>query len=181
MTIEPMNLKPRLLRSLLKASDSRLVAGKSARVRNSLTMGFATDKAPYIGAEAAKFVLHGEEMPGVFHGRADLAAVANQPRVLEHLFDFGRVEASDLSGVEFGEGLAVVGALAEDGVPTKAGLGGFEGEKLEVLVVVVDWDAPLAVVIRDIVGFVEVEPRAALAGHISARYQENQTRLCTPG
>ena len=140
--------------------------------------GLAIDKAPDVSVEAAEFVLHGEEVPCVFYGRADLAAIANQPGVSEHLFDVDRAEAGDLSRVEFGEGLAVVGALAEDGVPTEAGLGGLEGEKLKVLAVIVDGDAPLAVVVRDVIGLVEIEPRAALESHISER--ENRTRLGAP-
>ena len=86
------------------------------------------------------------------------SAAASRPR---------RVEARDLRGVEAGEGLAVVLALAQDGVPAQAGLRGLQGQELEERAVVVDGDAPLVVMVGDVVGLREVDPRAALAavGH----------------
>jgi hypothetical protein len=110
--------------------------------------GGAVDKAPGVDVKRSELVLHGEKRTGVVDGGGDLEAVADDARIAEQGGPAAGVEPCHAGGVEVLVHLAVAIALAEDGLPTQAGLGALEDEELEQGAVVVDRHAPLEVVVR---------------------------------
>src|SRR6478735_5322168 len=89
---------------------------------------------------------------GVGDRRVHLAHVPDDPRVGHQPGAVGVVEGGDLLGVEPGEGGTEGGSLAQDGDPREAGLEGLEGEPLEEGRLAVDRDAPLVVVVGEVLG-----------------------------
>ena len=77
----------------------------------------------------------------------DLAAVADDPSVLEQALDFPLLEPCDGVGVELGEGGTEGLALAQDRQPREAGLEALEAESLVVAALVSHRPAPLVVVV----------------------------------
>ena len=102
---------------------------------------------PDVGVEGAEFPLDFEEASGVVDDGLDFASVADDPGVGQEALDVGVGVGGDFLGVEVGEGFAEVFPLVEDGLPGEAGLHAFEAEELELLLVVVEGDAPLVVVV----------------------------------
>src|SRR5690349_15654144 len=82
----------------------------------------ASDESPKIGIEGSEFFLHGEECGSVLNGRGDFQAVAYDSRVGEQLVQFILTVAGDDPRIKAIEGGAVVLPLAQDGLPTQAGL-----------------------------------------------------------
>ena len=90
--------------------------------------------------------------PGVGDRRVHLARVADDARVGHQPGAVGVVEAGDLLGVEPGERLTEGGPLAQDRDPGEPGLEGLEGDPLEEGRLAVDRDAPLVVVVGEVLG-----------------------------
>ena len=101
-----------------------------------------------------------QEGPGVPHGTLHLEPVPDDPRIGQEPLNSRGPEPGHPGGIEAGEGPPVALALAEDGQPRQPGLGPLQHEELEEHAVVVDRDAPLAVVVVE-VERVRADPPAA--------------------
>ena len=109
----------------------------------------AGDELPDVAVEGAEFFLDGEEGLGVGNGGGDFEAVADDAGIAKEFAGLAAAVAGDFAGVEMVEGGAIVFALVEDGFPAQAGLGALEDEEFEEEAVVVDGEAPFAVVVLD--------------------------------
>jgi hypothetical protein len=89
---------------------------------------------------------------GVGNRGLDLAAVAHYPDITEQALDIGRAEFRNPLRGEAGEGAAEALTLPQDGEPREAGLEALQADFLEQPYVVGDGPAPLAVVVRLVVG-----------------------------
>src|SRR4030095_8346270 len=94
-----------------------------------------------------ELLLDRQKRPRVAHGGFDLDPVANDRRVRGELLDALRRVSRDLLRVEAAERAPIAFTLVEYDRPAEAGLGRFEHEELEVLRVVMDGHAPLAIVV----------------------------------
>ena len=77
--VEPTNLKPRFLRSLLMRSESGVVAGHVGLGFPAVHDGFAIHIAPDERIEASELAGHVQKQLRVGYGRVDLKAVAHDP------------------------------------------------------------------------------------------------------
>jgi hypothetical protein len=89
-------------------------------------------------------------VPGVVDRRLDLAAVPDDPGVLEQARDVARVVAGHPLRIEAVEGFPEVFALAKDRDPAQARLEALEADLLEQAMVVADRPAPFFVVIAHV-------------------------------
>ena len=98
---------------------------------------------------------------GVVDGRLDLPAVSHDRRVAEQPLDVRGAEAGHGTEVEAGECTAEPLALAEDRQPAEPGLEPLQAQLLEQAHVVVDGEAPLRVVVADVVRRARHRPRSS--------------------
>ena len=145
--VGPTKEKPQPLSALLRARDSSVWAGRSARASNELRRGCAAHERPEEGVEGAVLGLHGERRLCAGDGCVDLGAVADDAGVGAEAFAVGVVVGGDGGDVEAVEGGAVALAPVEDGAPRKSRLRPFEHEQLEERAVAVRGDTPLLVVV----------------------------------
>ena len=82
----PMNLKPRDLRSLERASDSGVWAGMVSWSRRRTLLSV---NSPDVGVEGAEFPLDFEEASGVVDDGLYLASVADDSGVGQEALDVG--------------------------------------------------------------------------------------------
>jgi len=122
--------------------------------------GPAADELPDVAVEVAELALNRKERPGIGDRGLELEAVAHHARIAHERPQFARAEAGDLRGVESREPAAVVLALLQYRVPGEACLRAFEDEEFEQPAVIVQRNAPFAVVIRDL-QVVDLTPRTA--------------------
>jgi hypothetical protein len=108
----------------------------------------AADEAPDESIEAAQLGPEGEVGARVPDDAFHFEPVANDARIGEELPDPGRPVVGDLPGMEAVEGAAVRRPLPEDRDPGEAGLSALQAQELEEPSIVVQGDAPLAIVIR---------------------------------
>jgi hypothetical protein len=113
--------------------------------------GLGAHKLPDVFAETAKFFLHGEKRPGIRYGRVHLETIAHDARVQQQFFNALVRKASDLYRVKVSECLTVAFTLVEYRRPAEARLRAFEDQELKLHAVVVKRNAPLRVVILDVV------------------------------
>ena len=115
-----------------------------------IPLGFASDKFPDIGVEAAEFLLNFEEGASVGDGRGYFQTISNDAGIGQQGADFSGIVRGDNLRIEIVEDLAIAGALAQNGVPAKAGLRAFENQEFKEHAVVMDRNAPFLVVISDV-------------------------------
>ena len=123
----------------------------------------AADEAPEESVEAAELRPQREVGAGIRDAPRDLEPIADDAGIGEERADLGRVVAGHLPGIEAVEGAPVGRALPENRDPGEAGLGALEAEELEEPAVVVERNAPLAVVVRAVE---RVGPGPAAAGAV---------------
>jgi len=107
------------------------------------------DELPDVLIETAELFLDSEESFGIFDRGRNLQLVANDARIAKQFGDFSPVVARDFFRIESVERAAVVFPLIQDSVPAQSGLRAFEYQEFEQHAIVVEWDAPLFVVIAD--------------------------------
>src|SRR5580704_1291447 len=132
-------------------------------------------EAPDVARERALLFDELERTLRVVDDRLDLAAVAHDPRVREQALDVALAEAGDAPEVEAGEGRPERVALAQDRQPRQARLKALEAQLLEQPHVVGNREAPLCVVIGEVLGS-RARPPAA-RDRVRARQQAVDGRL----
>lgn len=83
----------------------------------------------------------------IVDGSLDLAAVADDPRILEETIDISLREASDPIEIELVKHSAEVLPLGEDGAPAQSGLKTLEAQFFKQALIIADWVSPFGVVI----------------------------------
>ena len=120
-------------------------------------------EAPEVRRERAHLPAEFQRAASIPDGRLDLAAVAHDARLLEELLHAARAEAGHARRVEALELPAEGGPLPQDGEPGQPRLKSLEAKLLEELRLVGDWEAPLLIVVGDVVGRGEAPAAAETA------------------
>lgn len=113
--------------------------------------GLAAHKFPDVFAETAKLLLHGKKRFRICYGGVHLEAIAHDAWIQQQFFDALVGKAGDLYRVKIGERLAVAFTLVEYRRPAETRLCTLEEQKFELYTVVMGRNAPLRIVILDIV------------------------------
>jgi hypothetical protein len=140
--VGPTNRNPSRRRSFESAVDSGVVVCHSEGAR-----GAGRGGAPEELVQGRAGVAELDSRAGVCDRRFDLAAVADDPRVLEQARDVAFPEARHDVGVEAGEHGAEALPLPEDREPRQAGLEALEAEAFVDAVLVRHRPSPLVVVV----------------------------------
>ena len=148
--VDPTNVKPRFFRSRLIASDSGVVAGTSFGVLGAFSFGTAADELPDVAIEGTELSLHVDKSRGIPDRAFDLQSIANDSGVLHQPLDAVRPITGDFARVESIEGFLIGVPLAQDRDPAQSRLRSLEDEHLEQPPIVVERDAPLMVVVRQV-------------------------------
>src|SRR5438552_3721572 len=143
--VEPTNPKPRRFKSALKASDSSVLAGMSLIARGRFCNGRPPTNRHWRRNSRA----------------GPARAGRNDAWVSEEALHPASVETRDARGIEAGKGLAVGFPLPQDRDPGEPGLGAFEYQELEQLLIVVNRDTPLLVVVADVERIRSAPPTAS--------------------
>jgi hypothetical protein len=117
-------------------------------------------EAPQVGCQAAGLRNELRVAAGVVDRGEDLRPIAHDARIGHEALDVTVIEVGDGRRVEPGERTPEVRALAEDREPAQSGLEALEAQLLEEPVVVLDWAAPLLVVVGDVQRVVARPPAA---------------------
>ena len=131
----PTNLKPRLLRSLLMASDSRRSRGNLLHeTPRRSERGLPPTNCQMYAVERSELFLRAEESPA----RSVTAALTFSrlrtiPGSPSRAAIFASSVGSDAAGIETVEGVPVVLALVENRLPTQSRLRAFKDQHLEQL------------------------------------------------
>lgn len=136
--------------------------GELAHSLPFVDLRLAANEAPDVFVERAEFFLYFQKGAGIGDRSVHFEAIPDDAGIEEQLLYPLLGKPGDLLGIELGERLAIGLAFAVDGDPTQPCLGTFEREKLELLAVVVDRNAPFLVVIGDQFTAARVLPIARL-------------------
>ena len=117
---------------------------------------------PDISIEASKLLLHIEKFFCVVNRGFDLRPIADDAVVFQQRIGLALAIASDFLGIEVGESLPIRVALAQHRVPTQARLCSLQRQKLKDQTIVMYGNAPFLIVISDVVGLAQIDPRTAL-------------------
>src|SRR5579864_110921 len=145
----------------------RRAAGHLLHAATAALQRLPVDETPQVGIERAEFAPDAEKGAGVVDGGLDLQPVADDAGVAEQPPDVAGAEARYLCRVEPGKGAAVVFALLQDREPGETSLGAFQGQELEQPPVVMNRDAPLAVVVTDVQIVAQAPWTALRFGHVA--------------
>lgn len=108
------------------------------------------NEAPYVVREAAEFFLNAQKRPGILPGTVNFQPIADDPGILQQCVQLAVGVAGDLFGVKVVEQGPVALPLAQDRDPGQPGLGAFEQEHFEQVLVIAGGNPPLSVVIAGI-------------------------------
>src|SRR5579864_2220945 len=120
-------------------------------------------ETPNILVKRAELSLHCQEHSRILDGSLDLQPVANDPRIRQQALSLFLAIFGNDGRIEFVKGYPVVLALLQNCFPTQTRLRSFEDQELEQKPVVVDWHAPLVIVILN----VQIALRPPAAAHFS--------------
>ena len=104
---------------------------------------------PNVTVEATELFLQKKERFRIGYSGSDLELVADDSRIAQQLLNLAAVVTRNYFWVKFIERRAIVLALVKDRIPAQARLRAFEDEKFEQCAVVMNWNAPFFIVIRD--------------------------------
>ena len=156
--VEPTKLKPRRFRSLLIASDSARARGDLAHLP-WIHLWLASHELPDVAIESCQTpAARRRNASRVLNRRCDLQLVAHDSRIGKERVDFRAIVLRNAFGIEVVEGSTVVVALVQDCAPTQSGLRAFQNKELKEGPIVVNGNAPLLVVVADVV--LAFRPRA---------------------
>ncbi len=143
----PHELEAALLEVLAERVGFLARGGELIHPLPAIDLGLAVHETPDVIRKRAEFVLNFQETLSIGHRRDDFESITHDARIEQQLLDFFRGEAGDFFRIEVGERLAISFAFAIDRDPTQTGLGAFERQELELLLIVADGHAPFAVMI----------------------------------
>jgi hypothetical protein len=146
-----MKTKPWRLSSRASATDSGLVARRSARVRGGVCAAGAWDHTRVSSPSGPRDCRRGDDGSRVADGRVNFGCVAHDARIGEQPRAIRCPKRRDPLRVKAGKRDPEGRALAQDGQPGQARLEGLQGEPLEERALAADRHTPLGVVIRQIV------------------------------
>ena len=127
----------------------------------SVLLGMPFNKLPDELIEATEFILHGKKCFGIVDRGLNLEPVTNNPRIRHEFRLLLHPVLGNQERVELIERLSIVFSLFENCGPTQPRLCSFKDQKLEEQSVIVNRNAPLGIVVLDVL--FSLCPRAACA------------------
>ncbi len=109
----------------------------------------AADKLPDVAVKTSKFFLNRQEGFGILDRRIDLETIADNSLISQQLPLFSGIIFRYFFRIEAAESRPIILPLAQNRVPTKAGLRSLKNQKFEKHAIVMLGDTPLFIVVGD--------------------------------
>src|SRR6266404_1785041 len=129
--------------------------------------GSSIDEPPAISVKTSELFLNCEKRPRVTYRSFDFHPVSNDRRIQCELLDPVLGVPRHFLGIEFAEDAAIPLPFFEHDRPTEPSLRRFEHKELKVFSVIVNWHAPLTIVILDHKRIVHADPGTSFSSHDS--------------
>jgi hypothetical protein len=105
-------------------------------------------ESPEVCGHRTEFVCQTLSLTSIVDRRLNLPAMANDTAVAQQFLNSPGCKPCDLRDVKASEGPSKVVSLIKDRSPAQPGLEPFQADLLEQSLIIVDWETPFLVVIR---------------------------------